>query len=110
MLQSLLFLECRRHQQVAALHCWPWPTILRLAVHGGHRKGMFSPTFHISGPCRDTQIYNNLIYITKKPNANIDRTLLQMDNWGGPWPEDTKFWNNICSRQFPIRMASRFSF
>ena len=58
-------------------------------------KGMFSPTFHISGPCRDTQIYNNLIYITKKPNPSIDRTLLQMDNWGGPWPEDTKFWNNI---------------
>ena len=56
---------------------------------------MFSPTFHISGPCRDTRIYNNLIYIAEKPNPSIDRTLLQMDNWGGPWPEETKFWNNI---------------
>ncbi len=59
------------------------------------RRGMFSPTFHISGPCRDTQIYNNLIYITKKPDPEIDRTLLEMDNWGGPWPENTTFWNNI---------------
>lgn len=59
------------------------------------QKGMFSPTFHISGPCRDTQIYNNLIHIPKKPNREIDRTLLKMDNWGGPWPENTAFWNNI---------------
>lgn len=59
------------------------------------REGMFSPTLHISGPCRDTQIYNNLIYITKKPDPEIDRTLLKMDNWGGPWPKNTAFWNNI---------------
>ena len=58
-------------------------------------KGMFSPTFHISGPCLDTKIYNNLIYIPKKPNQRIDRTLLKMDNWGGPWPSQTLFANNI---------------
>ncbi len=65
------------------------------------RKGMFSPTFHISGPCRDTQIYNNLIHIAKKPASNIDRTILQMDNWGGPWPENTAFWNNIFYAEEP---------
>lgn len=55
----------------------------------------FSPTFHISGPVKDTHIYNNLIYVNRKPNPDIDITLLQMDNWGGPWPEDTVFRNNI---------------
>ncbi|MHC4253318.1 MAG: right-handed parallel beta-helix repeat-containing protein, partial [Planctomycetota bacterium] len=55
----------------------------------------FSPTFHISGPCRDTRIYNNVIYVTRKPDAKIDLTIVKMDNWGGPWPVDTRFANNI---------------
>lgn len=59
------------------------------------RKGIFSPTFHISGPCLDTKIYNNVIYINRKPNEKVDTTLLKMDNWGGPWPENTLFANNI---------------
>jgi hypothetical protein len=25
----------------------------------------------------------------------MDRTMIKMDNWGGPWPEDTYFANNI---------------
>jgi hypothetical protein len=55
----------------------------------------FSPSFHISGPVSATKIYNNVIYINKKPSELIDTTLLKMDNWGGPWPEDTWFANNI---------------
>lgn len=59
------------------------------------RQGMFSPTFHITGPCKDTQVYNNVIIVPKKPGEKIDRTLIKMENWGGPWPEDTYFANNI---------------
>ena len=59
------------------------------------RKGSFSPTFHISGPCQDTKIYNNVIYVNRKPAEKTDTTLLKMDNWGGPWPEKTFFANNI---------------
>ena len=59
------------------------------------RKGRFSPTFHISGPCKDTRIYNNTIVIPRKPSDDMDRTLIEMDNWGGPWPEDTRFANNL---------------
>jgi len=54
-----------------------------------------SPIFHISGPVKNTKIYNNVIYVNRKPPGNIDRTLLKMNNWGGPWPEDTWFANNI---------------
>jgi hypothetical protein len=78
-------------------------TIVRynISVNDGLRaqktrsKGYFSPAFHISGPVRGTKIYNNLIYVPKKPDPNIDRTMIYMDNWGGPWPEDTWFANNI---------------
>ena len=55
----------------------------------------FSPTFHISGPCHGSKIYNNIIVIPKKPSTKIDKTILKMDNWGGPWPVDTLFANNI---------------
>jgi len=77
-------------------------TVVRynLSVNDGIRRqptraDTFSPTFHISGPCEDTHIYNNTIYIDKKPQGDVDRTLLKMDNWGGPWPVDTTFSNNI---------------
>lgn len=59
------------------------------------REGMFSPTFHITGPVTNTKIYNNVVIVPKKPDAKIDTTLIKMDNWGGPWPEDTLFVNNI---------------
>jgi alpha-L-fucosidase len=77
-------------------------TIVRynISINDGIRQqpthiGTFSPTFHISGPCKDTRIYNNTIYINKKPPGDVDRTLLKMDNWGGQWPVDTRFSNNI---------------
>jgi len=60
----------------------------------GHAAG-FSPIFHISGPVKNTRIYNNLIYVPKKPSDKIDRTIIEMDNWGGPYPEGTSFINNI---------------
>ena len=77
-------------------------TIVRynISVNDGFRRqpthqGIFSPTFHISGLCKDTQIYNNTIYIDKKPTDQIDQTLLKMDNWGNQWPLETVFANNI---------------
>lgn len=59
------------------------------------QAGYFSPVFHITGPCRDTRIYNNIIYILPKPGKDIDRRIVEMGNWGGPWPEQTVFTNNI---------------
>jgi hypothetical protein len=76
-------------------------TIVRynISVNDGLRStgkhAGFSPTFHISGPCKNTKIYNNVIYITRKPDDKIDRRLLKMDNWGGPWPVNTWFANNV---------------
>ncbi len=64
----------------------PYPT---------ERRGWFSPTMHISGPVENTRIYNNIFIIPEKPLDNIDRTIIEMDNWGGPWPEDTWLANNI---------------
>ena len=59
------------------------------------RRGYFSPTMHISGPVSNTLIYNNVFIIPPKPKPELDRTLVQVDNWGGPWPDSTLFANNI---------------
>ncbi len=54
----------------------PYPT---------NRKEVFSPTFHLTGPIEDTQIYDNVIIVPKK-EGGVDNTLVQVENWGGPWP------------------------
>jgi len=55
--------------------------------------GIFSPTFHITGPVENTKIYDNIIIVPKKPKG-VDNALIDMDNWGGPWPINTLFENN----------------
>ena len=57
------------------------------------RRGIFSPTFHITGPVENTYIQDNIIIIPKK-NLNVDNTIVRIDNWGGPWPMKTTFDNN----------------
>jgi len=70
------------------------------------RRSWFAPTMHISGPVENTKIYNNVIIIPEKPLQVNDRTIVEMDNWGGPWPENTFFANNI----FYVEGNSRFDF
>lgn len=55
----------------------------------------FSPLIHISGPSKNTRIYNNIIYIERRPDPEMDHRVLVVDNWGGPWPEDLVFMNNV---------------
>ena len=57
------------------------------------RRGVFSPTFHITGPVENTHIHDNTIIIPKK-NQNVDNTIVRIDNWGGTWPMKTTFENN----------------
>jgi hypothetical protein len=75
-------------------------TIIRgnISINDGIRPypthaGIFSPTFHITGPVENPQIYDNIIIVPKKPKG-VDKTLIDMDNWGGPWPINTLFENN----------------
>lgn len=48
-------------------------------------------TFNISGPCQNTQIYNNTISIGKGQDIKI----VDSGNWGGAWSDNTRFTNNI---------------
>ncbi|NDV61673.1 right-handed parallel beta-helix repeat-containing protein [Puniceicoccales bacterium CK1056] len=59
------------------------------------RQGWFSPAIHISGPCKNTRIHNNLIIIPEKRMPEIDSTVVHFHNWGGSWPVDTHFEKNI---------------
>lgn len=78
-------------------------TIIRynLSVNDGIRTyptrqaGHFAPSFHITGPCEGVSIYNNVIYIPQKSSAKIDKTLVGIGDWGGKWPSQTLFANNI---------------
>ena len=56
-------------------------------------RGVFSPTFHITGPTENTHIYENIIIVPNK-SANVDNTLIEMDNWGGKYPIETLFEHN----------------
>lgn len=48
-------------------------------------------TFNITGPCRNTSIYNNTIYVPKGRTVRI----VTAGNWGGSYAADTRFDNNI---------------
>ena len=50
-------------------------------------------TFNITGPCQNTQIYNNVFYLAQDLNI----PLVASGNWGGgdKWPADTRFFNNV---------------
>lgn len=58
------------------------------------RPGWFAPLIHISGPAKNTSIEENILIIFKKKLSEMDRSILVMDNWGGPWPEKTLFRKN----------------
>lgn len=87
-------------------------TIVRynLSVNDGLRAegkhAGFSPVFHLSGRLTDTLIYNNTIVVPKKTDGRIDRQMLKMDNWGGQWPVNTQFINNI----FYVEDETRYTF
>lgn len=59
------------------------------------RRGWFSPTMHLTGPVENTLFLSNIFIISKKQKVEIDRTVVQMDNWGGPWPKESIFLKNI---------------
>ncbi|MCP3932695.1 MAG: right-handed parallel beta-helix repeat-containing protein [Bacteroidetes bacterium] len=60
-------------------------------------RSWFSPIMHISGPVENTLLFSNIFIIPEKQKKEIDRTVVQMDNWGGPWPNKTFFYKNIFS-------------
>ena len=66
-------------------------------IRGEERSGGdFAPIFHVQGPCKDTQVYNNTIIVPKRAKPDMDRTLIRMNHWDAQeWPEDTVFRNNV---------------
>ena len=75
-------------------------TIVRynISINDGYRtigkSAGFSPVIHITGPVKDTKIYNNLIYIPARNAAGMDTTLIEMGTWKG-YADSTLVANNI---------------
>ena len=63
----------------------PYPT---------ERVGWFSPTFHITGPVKNTRINNNIVLVPEKERSEIKPVIIEMDNWGNAWPKNTSIENN----------------
>jgi len=64
------------------------------------RSGIFSPIIHVAGTAFNSKIYNNIIYMPKKPSNIIDTTIIQMTSWNG-FPDSTYFANNIFYSEGP---------
>lgn len=47
------------------------------------RVGIFSPAIHISGPCKNTLVENNILHADKKPTDLVDRKMISSGSWGG---------------------------
>lgn len=75
----------------------PYPTL---------REGWFSPILHITGPVKNTLIYNNLILVPKRDSAQIDQTLIKMNNWGGLWPNNLTPGRNAVHFNVPDYMPT----
>lgn len=92
-------------------------TIIRynLSVNDGIRTyptkqaGHFTPVFHVTGPVENTYIYNNVIYLPEKLEPQIDKRLVEMGNWGGKYPDNTLFANNIFYTNDPMNVALKES-
>ena len=59
------------------------------------RQGMFSPTFHVTGPVDNIRIHDNIVIMPSKKKGKIDSRVVKMNNWGGLWPTDVKIWDNM---------------
>lgn len=69
---------------------------------GKNTSVYFSPIIHCTGSIKNTVIEKNLIYIKKKPESQIDKTVLHLDNWGkGNYPDSTFFRNNFIYAEEP---------
>ena len=63
---------------------------------GKNSSGYFSPVIHCTGSIKNTVIAKNLIYVPKKEDPQIDKTILHLNNWGeGNFPDSTFFKNNF---------------
>ena len=75
-------------------------TIVRynISINDGYRttgkSAGFSPVIHITGPVKDTKIYNNIIYIPARNAVGLDSTLIEMGTWKG-FADSTLVANNI---------------
>ena len=90
-------LICNEGSQTAAYSAGNIGTIVRYNIsQNDHHRGI-----KLSGPVKNTLIYNNTIYVGKNEDSDV---VLHTD-WTG-WASDTYFYNNI----FYVEGTARFSY
>lgn len=66
------------------------------------KENFFSPVIHCTGPIENSLIEKNIFVLLKKPNEEIDRTLISLTDWKG-YPDSTFFKNNFIFTEEPYR-------
>lgn len=80
-----------------------------VSINDGHRDYIgknsskyFSPVIHCTGSIKNSVIEKNLIYVPKKKDPQVDKTILHLDNWGKEnFPDSTFFRNNFIYAEEP---------
>lgn len=64
--------------------------------------GVFSPSIHIAGPCKNTRVNRNILHVNMKPDALTDRSIITSDSWDG-YADNTHFSENIFYAQETLK-------
>lgn len=77
-----------------------------LRPYKAHNKRFFSPTFHITGPVKNTNIHHNIIIIPEKDEVKIENTLIEFGDWGNAFPSQTFFSKNVIRSQISTEIIA----
>ncbi|WP_052444463.1 right-handed parallel beta-helix repeat-containing protein [Flammeovirga sp. OC4] len=64
-----------------------------------HNKRFFAPTFHLTGPVKNSSIHHNIVIIPNKEKAEMENHLVEFQDWGKQFPQQTLFENNLIRNQ-----------
>jgi hypothetical protein len=77
-----------------------------LRPYKAQNKRFFSPTFHITGPVKNTNIHHNIIIIPEKDEVKIENTLIAFGDWGNAFPNQTFFSKNVIRSQMSTEIIA----
>lgn len=72
-----------------------------------HNKRYFAPTFHITGPVKNTSIHHNIIIIPDKEKSEMENHVVEFQDWGKSYPSNTLFEDNFIRSQSETKILEK---
>ncbi|ANQ52464.1 right-handed parallel beta-helix repeat-containing protein [Flammeovirga sp. MY04] len=70
-----------------------------------HNKRFFAPTFHVTGPTENTNIHHNIVIIPKKEKPAMENHVIEFQDWGKKYPNQTIFENNVIRTETEAKVV-----